>query len=191
MVKVAPPRTELILRENGLWAILDRIGNRANVVETGHLDRILAEQDLASWRSCGRLSASGQAWLRAAERLQNMASTRRRKHGGQTVTRTDVLRLLLEQNYACPITGHIFEPVFDGPWQPSLDRLDNARGYQIENLRVVTFIANVAMNTWGEQVLVDMAERIVARGLRPDGEVPTELDTIPLQLTHCPQKETS
>jgi hypothetical protein len=184
----APPRSELILRENGLWAILERIGNKVNVVETGHIDRVLAEQDLACWRTFGRLSTSGQAWLRAAARLAGNGSRRngRRRRGEQhPVPRLDIQRLLLDQNYLCPVTGHVLEPVFDGPWQPSIDRIDNAKGYEPGNMRVVALIANLAMNVWGEKPLLDMAERIVTRGLRPDFPGGIKIERVQLRLLPC------
>lgn len=36
------------------------------------------------------------------------------------------------------------------PWAPSLDRLDSDGGYIIENVRVVTTMANLAKNRFGD-----------------------------------------
>lgn len=173
MSKKNPPQSELVLRENGLWAILERTGKGANVVETGHVDRVLAEQDLACWRTFGRMSTSGQAWLDAATRLVKYKGSRGK---GGSVNRTEILTLLLSQGYRCPISGVILEPIFDGPWQPSIDRIDNAKGYEVDNVRVVALIVNYAMNEWGALPLIELAERIVAHANRTRA---------PLRLTLC------
>lgn len=59
------------------------------------------------------------------------------------------------------------EPFFNDslvtrPFAPSLDRLDGTRGYQRDNVRLVCTIANFAMNRWGETVLFQLAQGIVA-----------------------------
>lgn len=95
-----PP--ELILLESGLWAILVRTGPGVSIVETGHLDRRLAARDLVSWKKFGRLSRIGQAWLAAATRLQRNVATRKYQVGGVSITRLDILRLLMKQDYRCP-----------------------------------------------------------------------------------------
>ncbi len=156
-------RTELILRESGLWAILERTGNMVSVVETGHLDRALAEFDLESWRTSGRLSPIGQAWIQAADRLRRNVAQRKYIRGGQAISREMLLKILLEQGYCCAITGRPFEPIGEGPWQPSVDRIDNGRGYEPTNLRIVSYIVNIAMNVWGEGPLIELAEQIMSR----------------------------
>ena len=122
------PRTELILRENGLWAILERTGSKVNVVETGHVDQALAATDLESWRTSGRLSSTSQAWIKAAGHLRDNVATGKHKHGGARTTRTEILILLRDQGYRCAVSGHLLDPVFDGPWHLSVDRIDSSRG---------------------------------------------------------------
>jgi hypothetical protein len=174
------PVFELVQRESGLWAILQRTGRTAIVVETGHVDRNLAGLDLDSWRSSRQLSEIGQGWLRVAERLAaNTRSGRFRKRGvvppTQTFTKTEALHLLLAQNYRCAVSGSYFtHDAFDtptGPFQPSVDRIDSLLGYEPGNLRIVCLLVNLAMSTWGEDPLHKIAQRIAAGeapGLRPD-----------------------
>ena len=170
---------ELALRESGTWAIVPAIGSKAAFVmqDTGHVDKALAAQDLASFTEFGSLSTIGQAWTRTAERLAQANRTRRHKRQRQDdvlLTRVDVLRLLQEQGYTCPLSGSYFEPDPEGnspasPYQPSLDRIDASAGYKPGNVRIVCLLINLAMNRWGEEPLRKIAERIVARGSRPDG----------------------
>lgn len=49
------------------------------------------------------------------------------------------------------------------PFAPSLDRIDPARGYQPDNVRLVCVIANFAMNAWGQEPLRELAAAIVAK----------------------------
>lgn len=64
----------------------------------------------------------------------------------------------------CELTGYPFDLTpceekgirkFNGP---SIDRIDNARGYTYDNIRIVLNIVNFAMNTWGEDVLREVME---------------------------------
>lgn len=188
------PRTELILRENGLWAILERTGSKVNVVETGHVDQALAAPDLESWRTSGRLSSTSQAWIKAAGHLRDNVATGKHKHGGARTTRADILILLRDQGYRCAVSGHLLDPVFDGPWQPSVDRIDSSRGYEPGNIRVVTYIVNIAMNTWGEGPLRELAERMVhgeTPGKRPDAPGNPVVAGNRLRLTSCEQKSSN
>jgi hypothetical protein len=169
------PVFELVQRETGLWVILRRTGKQATIVETGHVDRDLAALDLASYVSSRTLSPIGQGWLRVADRLaSNVKSSRNlRKGRGQAATtdilaRADMLRLLLEQGYRCPISGSYFtHDAFDGgvtgPFQPSVDRIEAHRGYERDNVRIVCLLVNLAMSAWGEEPLRKIAERISGR----------------------------
>lgn len=184
-------RLELVRRESGLWVILSGTGNRATVVETGHVDRNLAALDLDCYASSQTLSPIGQGWLKVADRLAGNLKTGRQRAATQDILgRADMLRLLMEQDYLCPISGSYFtHDAFDGeaisPFQPSIDRKDPARGYERDNVRVVCLLVNYAMSNWGEGPLREIAERIVTLGLRPDGECRTEAPSQRLRLTSC------
>lgn len=145
--------------------------------DTGHVDPDLAARDLASFTEYGKLSEIGLAWTRTAERMvqANRQHRHKRQHPDDgRLTRTDILRLLLAQGYACPISGSYFEPDPPGggpasPYQPSLDRIDASAGYEPGNVRITCLLVNLAMNRWGEEPLRKIAGRIVALGSRPDG----------------------
>jgi hypothetical protein len=44
---------------------------------------------------------------------------------------------------------------------PSLDRINNAKGYTPENVRVVLYCVNVMANIWGENKIIEIAEAIM------------------------------
>jgi hypothetical protein len=43
------------------------------------------------------------------------------------------------------------------PYAPSLDRIDSARGYEIDNIRWVCVAVNFMMNQWGDEVFRSFA----------------------------------
>jgi hypothetical protein len=46
------------------------------------------------------------------------------------------------------------------PYTASLDRIDSSRPYEEGNVRFVSTIANLAMNTWGEQELINFCKSV-------------------------------
>ncbi len=63
----------------------------------------------------------------------------------------------------CAMSGLEFSEVVVGtgrarkPYAPSLDRIDRSRGYEPDNVRLVTAVANFAMNAWGLEPVRDLA----------------------------------
>lgn len=45
------------------------------------------------------------------------------------------------------------------PFQPSLDRIDSSKGYEIGNVRIVWLIENYAKNTFTEEQLIEFCKR--------------------------------
>jgi hypothetical protein len=60
-------------------------------------------------------------------------------------------QLLVDQKWTCAVSGLPFED--NKPFGPSLDRIVPELGYVPGNLRVVCYIANIAMNAWGLDAL--------------------------------------
>jgi hypothetical protein len=51
-----------------------------------------------------------------------------------------------------------------GKWahnRPSLDRIDNTKGYHIDNVRLVWFAANAAKNVFTDEQLIQFCEYVV------------------------------
>jgi len=96
--------------------------------------------------------------------LVNAANARNRARGSREDFAMSDLEAAWEKcGGCCAISGMPFNflVVGDGqarhPFAPSLDRIDRHKPYQRDNVRLVTSIANFAMNAWGEEPLRQLA----------------------------------
>jgi hypothetical protein len=137
-----------------------------------HINRILAKlrpYETPLFADDGVTVRHWPNWIDAMARSKNPA-----EHPC-LVSREDIWRMFRDQGGRCLLSGIPFspEPFFNDslvtrPFTPSLDRLNGAWGYQRDNVRLVCTIANFAMNRWGETVLFQLAQGIVAhQGLEP------------------------
>lgn len=89
---------------------------------------------------------------------------------GDCLTVYELYRLYRGSGGRCQVTGVYFDRRKPhgsnrAPFAPSIDRIDNSRGYTADNVRLVCQIANLAMNVWGDAVLRDF---IAQAGRPPD-----------------------
>lgn len=74
------------------------------------------------------------------------------------------LQRMIDQDGRCEVSNWPFSLEKHGsgqapyPYKPSLDRIDPQQGYVVGNLRLVCWCVNTAMNTWGVDVYLDVAE---------------------------------
>lgn len=101
-------------------------------------------------------------------RRQVISSIRARSRGAPCLTYEDFDRLWARAGGRCELTGIPFS--FDKqphhwkrPFGPSVDRIDNARGYTPENCRLVCTAVNLALNEFGEDVLRKIAAALAHR----------------------------
>jgi hypothetical protein len=81
-----------------------------------------------------------------------------------TLTPAEFLAVLARANGCCEVSGLPFDPVADrSPFAPSLDRIECSIGYEAGNVRLVCHIANVAMNTWGIEPVLRLAEALLRK----------------------------
>lgn len=85
-----------------------------------------------------------------------------------TLTMGDLQRLITRTYGLCEVTGVPFDTVWRGrrgagPWAPSIDRIENGRGYEFDNCRITTVFANMAMRDWGSDVFDVTMKHLVAK----------------------------
>jgi hypothetical protein len=81
---------------------------------------------------------------------------------------------LIECGGYCSVTGTPLS-FFDAAYlKPSVDRIDNSRGYVLDNIRITCAVANLAMNKWGEPALRQMCAHYARKILL---ESPTNFPT--------------
>jgi hypothetical protein len=110
------------------------------------------------------LSIAPKSWLYAT--MKNMEQ-RAKIRGIECSLSIQQLRdVLLRSRGRCELTGLRFTREWVGgartrPYFHSVDRIDSAKGYTLDNVRVVCFAANIAMNAWGEEVFAELARGLV------------------------------
>lgn len=72
------------------------------------------------------------------------------------------LEQIERQDFKCALTGIPFSLEHEGvsvrnPYTPSFDRIDNAKGYTVDNVRIVTWAINSMISDWGEEVFYHVA----------------------------------
>lgn len=81
-----------------------------------------------------------------------------------TLTIDDIDALLARSEYRCELTNIPFDMSPKGyrirPWIPSIDRIDSTLGYDFANCRVVVAAVNIALNQFGDEMLIYIAERL-------------------------------
>lgn len=89
-------------------------------------------------------SALLKCWRRCVERDKGRRMV-------TTITVDDLVEVYLRQKGKCALTGMPFvlpdnrdDQERRGPWSPSVDRLNNRNGYTVENIQLVTVMANGA-----------------------------------------------
>jgi hypothetical protein len=86
-----------------------------------------------------------------------------------TITKEELQQLIESQTkngtLYCAATGVILRHELDtNPLQPSIDRIDCSKGYEIKNIRVVACAYNLMRRTWDDNVaigaLIEMAKAL-------------------------------
>lgn len=169
------------LVKNGKWHFLTKDRSKINeqlMLRFGILNGLVPS---------GRIDLTSRPILEAYT-LNVLARARQNAKGRNkvrefTLTPDEVLGSLRATKYRCSVTGtplslEVLSTDGRKPFAPSIDRIDNARGYTADNCRIVCLAANIAMNTWGEGVLLTMLK--YAKGFQSIGQLTFQKDTIPV-----------
>lgn len=93
--------------------------------------------------------------------------TRANKKGmSHDLTRDFLLDLAESQNFCCKATGIEFYTKIDyscrvSPYAPSIDRIDNDKGYTCDNVRLVIFGFNTMVLDWGDEAFEFIARSYI------------------------------
>jgi hypothetical protein len=79
-----------------------------------------------------------------------------RKQKGLCLISDARMKLGMETRTAMGVEGR-------DPEALSIDRIDSARGYELDNMRLVTYIVNIAMNNWGQQPLFRLSLAVASK----------------------------
>ena len=106
-------------------------------------------------------------WIR--EMYFNSRKSAERRNVPFQLSRVEFNALVARSRGECMLTGIPFE--FEHfkescrrPFAPSLDRISSGKGYTPDNCRLVCVIVNLALNEWGIEPLIRVAEALVQRG---------------------------
>lgn len=85
-----------------------------------------------------------------------------------SLSRKQFDNLVMQANGQCMVSGITFSAekipgASRRPFMPSLDRIDSSRGYTVKNVRLVCVLINIAMNEWGLNPLIRIAQALVER----------------------------
>jgi hypothetical protein len=149
-------RIEISLRTKKLALAQERarkiIGERAEAELSQH------------WSTHVERGMKARSWLYTMARR---CRTRAKIKGG--CPSLEVLRIVAERsNGRCEVSGI---PFYIGnernhPFQPSVDRIDSARGYDADNMRMVCLAVNYCMGKWGEKTLQVIASMMAMQQLK-------------------------
>jgi hypothetical protein len=112
-----------------------------------------------------------RAWVNGcAENLIRLSRQSSAKRGlPHAITSNFIIKLIESQNFRCAVSAIEFTPsrlpgaAKRQPFAPSIDRIDNSRGYESDNVRLVCLIVNLARSNFDDVALVTMAGAITGR----------------------------
>lgn len=92
-----------------------------------------------------------------------------------TLAQKDMVWLVRRARGRCEVSQAVFDLDTVAvrtrrPFYPSIDRIDSTLGYTPSNVRLVCVIANYAMNEWGVDALLRIAQGMANAGLLRVGE---------------------
>lgn len=136
------------------------------------------------WRAyVEQMHEANHSWLDDA--LTKCRHRSKLRHRVCTLTRDELKLVLLTSNGRCAVTGIPFSTAAMAgkkyrPLMHSIDRIDSATGYTLDNVRIVCAGVNVAMMHWGEDMFGQFAVGYVLMkyGVHPAAQAITSVARI-------------
>lgn len=95
--------------------------------------------------------------------LAQKANSRKRE-GSEILTEDNINKLYEEQSGVCKISGVKFD--IEHKWnRPSLDRIDNNKGYTVDNIQLVTWIVNHTRGELSIEEYLAMCKKVTKNNL--------------------------
>lgn len=102
--------------------------------------------------------------------FQNSRARAAKKRIDFSIDRDDLRDLITKQEGRCALTNIGFDLIWKfgkgvstNPFAPSLDRIDSKLGYTRDNIRLVLFSVNAALNEWGYENFLNICEAVVTQ----------------------------
>ena len=126
-----------------------------------HLVRLSANKKAAPIQSSPELMSAVRKIVRKSRERAKVKSL------SFNLTEQSVLGIIEAQNGKCALTGIEFSTQNSDegrrlPFAPSADRLDNAKGYTHDNIRIVCVIANLARGDFSDAEFIAMCNGVAA-----------------------------
>lgn len=152
-----------------------RASKRKNREKNLEYNRVYREKNKDAVKLWGKLSYEKNTKLRTKQaknwrgtkhgciRVMHLsAKTRAKKKSLEYQFSPEAIEIfLIFQNHKCAVTGIDFDYTYDDeyqyrPFAPSLDRMDNKRGYTFDNVQIVCTIVNKARNEYSMELFDKM-----------------------------------
>lgn len=140
----------------GRWYVNFSVDGQQIRLSTGCDDYASARSLIESYRN-GPV-AGKERKLSDRQIIKMIERARQRSRGRWDVfalTMDSMREIALRSRGYCEVTGHPLEN--EGPFAPSLDRIDCSRGYTPDNVRIVCLITNTAMLHYGKAAFGELA----------------------------------
>lgn len=152
---LASVKTYTLYQRGPAWYVNFRHDGTQYRLSTQETDIDLARAVVESFRNFA-VPAAQRIPARHLERMMERARARAKKKGIPfELGRESMAALADRAEGRCEVTGHALE--VEGPFRPSLDRIDCTLGYIPGNVRIVCLITNTAMLHYGEAAFLELA----------------------------------
>lgn len=155
---VAGAKSFKMYERGGIWYVSFAHDGRQLRYSTGIKDFQEAKALVESMRPSGGGAAREVDDANLIRLLERMRGRAKKKGVPFSITREQARAAATACGGYCQVTGHVLEA--DGPFRPSIDRIDPSAGYVAGNIRIVCLIANTAMLHYGEAAFLEIAAAI-------------------------------